>query len=101
MIDACEKDDNNNDMIYYGLPQLINIMDMYFDKRFNELENNKRNLTKKYIIYYDEQIIKIKKGQRLIIQMEWFTTWSPPLKPVIFVTNLRSNTLFFEQNEMQ
>ena len=59
-------------MIYYGLPQLINIMDMYFDKRFNELENNNKivNLTKKDIIYYDEQIIKIKKGQRLIIQME-------------------------------
>ena len=61
-------------MIYYGLSQLINIPDMYFDKRFNELENNnnllKLKLSKKNIIFHDEQIIKIKKGQRLIIQME-------------------------------
>ena len=45
---------------------------MYFDKRFKDLTNTNKiiDISRNDIIYYNEQIINIKKGQRLIIQIE-------------------------------
>jgi len=58
-------------MNYYGLPQLIEIMNMYFDNKFNKLqENNKKiELSNKEVIKYEEQIIEVHKNQRLIIKI--------------------------------
>ena len=51
--------------------QLINVLDEYFDSKFNNLENNNKviDLSKRDMIDYEEQITKIKKGQRLILQI--------------------------------
>ena len=58
-------------MIYYGLPKLIEIMDNYFDNKFNRLQDNNEiiALSNKEIIKYDEQLIEVHKNQRLIIKI--------------------------------
>ena len=62
-----DKDVNKN----VSSNQFIKVLDEYFDSKFNSLENNNKviDLSKRDIINYEEQIIKIKKGQRLILQI--------------------------------
>ena len=51
--------------------QLIKVLDEYFDSKFDNLEHNNKviDLSKGDIINYEEQVIKIKKGQRLVLQI--------------------------------
>ena len=49
----------------------MKIYNEYFDKKFENLEVNNKiiDISKNAIINYQEQIIQVKKGQRIIIQM--------------------------------
>jgi len=53
--------DDDNDMIYYGLPKLMEIMDNYFENKFNRLQENNKiiTLSNKDVIKYDGQIIEV------------------------------------------
>ena len=61
---AKAKNDNN----FNGIVQMLH---EYFDKKIENLEVNNKiiDISKNDIINYQEQIIKVKRGQRLIIQM--------------------------------
>ena len=66
---AKAKNEDNNK--YLCQKETMNILNEYFDKRFEGLELNNKiiDISKNDIVNYDEQIIRVKKGQRLILQM--------------------------------
>ena len=65
------KSKKNDDNITYDKHDILDVIHSYFDKQFNKLEKEDRimNIASYQTIDYNEQIIKVKKGQRLILQI--------------------------------